>query len=61
MPWHDELTLETLLADPLTRLVMRSDNITVDETARAFREAGQALAALDRESGWRQAAGTPYR
>lgn len=43
-PWrHEILTLEALLADPLTRLVMRSDNITVEETARAFQEAGHAL------------------
>ncbi len=41
-----ELTLEMLLADPLTRLVMRSDNVSVAETARAFEDAREALARL---------------
>jgi hypothetical protein len=40
----DRLTLESLLADPLTQLVMRSDNITVADTARAFLEAQKARA-----------------
>jgi hypothetical protein len=44
MPTLDEnLTLEELLSDPLTQLVMRSDNITVADTARAFAEARIAL------------------
>ncbi len=44
-PTEDRLTLEELLADPLTRLVMRSDNVTVAETARAFAAAEMGLAA----------------
>jgi hypothetical protein len=43
-PTEDRLTLEELLADPLTRLLMRSDNVTVAETARAFAAAGMGLA-----------------
>jgi hypothetical protein len=37
------LTLEALLADSLTELVMLSDNITVADTAQAFLQARSAL------------------
>ena len=40
-----ELTLETLLNDPLTRAVMRSDGISMAETARVFADAIHARAA----------------
>ena len=58
-----ELTLATLLADPLTQAVMRSDNITVADTARAFGEAGQALAGTEPASteSWHPARRPPYR
>jgi len=35
-PTQDRLTLEALLADPLTQLVMRSDGITSADVAQAF-------------------------
>jgi|GEM_PF-6241218 len=40
---EENLTFEELLSDPLTQLVMRSDNITVADTARAFAEARMAM------------------
>jgi len=35
-PTQDRLTLDALLSDPLTQLVMRSDGITSDDVAQAF-------------------------
>ena len=35
-PHHDRLTLDALLSDPLTQLVMRSDGITTVDVAQAF-------------------------
>ncbi len=35
-PTQDRLTLDALLSDPLTQLVMRSDGITSSDVARAF-------------------------
>jgi hypothetical protein len=42
-PVDDRLTLESLLSDPLTQLVMRSDNLTPADVARAFDEARTGL------------------
>ena len=42
-PHHDQLTLDALLADPLTQLVMRSDGITTAEVAAAFATARLAM------------------
>lgn len=42
-PVDDRLTLESLLSDPLTQLVMRSDKLTPDDVARAFAEARTGL------------------
>ena len=39
------LTFETLLSDPLTRLVMEADGITPDEVAAVLRAARDAIAA----------------
>jgi hypothetical protein len=64
---QDRLTLESLLADPLTRLVMRSDGVTLQETARAFHEARAALhrqrhpAAAARRADWRAMLAGPDR
>lgn len=35
-PTQDRLTLDSLLTDPLTMLVMQSDGITSDDVAQAF-------------------------
>ncbi len=35
-PNQDRLTLDALLTDPLTMLVMQSDGITSDDVAQAF-------------------------
>ncbi len=35
-PTQDRLTLDALLTDPLTLLVMQSDGITSDDVAQAF-------------------------
>ncbi len=43
-PPQDTLTLDALLADPLTRLVMRSDNLTPEDVAQAFDQARAGLA-----------------
>ena len=40
---QDRLTLESLLADPLTQLVMRSDKITPAEVEAAFEMARTGL------------------
>ena len=58
-----ELTLATLLADPLTQAVMRSDNITVADTARAFDQAGQAINRPNAPdlAVWRPTRHPPYR
>ncbi len=63
----DRLTLDTLLADPLTQMVMRSDNITAADVAHAFATARIGLS-LGGEAGWplprclacRPAASTPW-
>jgi hypothetical protein len=61
MPWQDEMTLASLLADPLTRLVMRSDNITVAETERVFQEAGRARAEREQSAPpWWESRPRPY-
>jgi hypothetical protein len=44
-PVDDRLTLESLLSDPLTQLVMRSDNLTSADVVRAFQEARAGLPA----------------
>jgi hypothetical protein len=44
IPPQDTLTLDALLSDPLTRLVMRSDNVTPEDMAKAFDEARSGLA-----------------
>jgi hypothetical protein len=36
---QDRLSLDALLADPLTQAVMRSDNITAAEVEKAFTDA----------------------
>jgi hypothetical protein len=46
----DRLTLDSLLSDPLTQLVMRSDNLTPADVARAFHEAKAGLAARHADS-----------
>ncbi len=43
MPIKDRLTLDALLADPLTQLVMRSDKLTPADVAQAFDEARAGL------------------
>jgi len=43
-PPQDKLTLAALLSDPLTRLVMRSDNVTPEDMAQAFDQARSGLA-----------------
>jgi hypothetical protein len=69
---RDRLTLEDLLSDPLTRLVMRADKVTVDETARAFAAARRGLerqgvrpahlSGVHPAAGqWRRGAQGPYR
>jgi hypothetical protein len=40
---QDRLTLDALLSDPLTQLVMRSDNLTREDVAQAFDEARAGL------------------
>jgi hypothetical protein len=40
---RDRLTLDALLSDPLTQLVMRSDNLTREDVAQAFDEARAGL------------------
>jgi len=42
-PVDDRLTLESLLSDPMTQLVMRSDNLTPADVVRAFAEARTGL------------------
>lgn len=42
-PVDDRLTLDSLLSDPLTQLVMRSDNLTAADVVRAFDEARTGL------------------
>jgi hypothetical protein len=43
-PYQDRLTLDALLSDPLTQLVMRSDGITSADVAQAFAMARVGLA-----------------
>ena len=43
-PTPDRLTLDALLADPLTQLVMRSDGITPSDVAQAFAMARSGMA-----------------
>ena len=52
-PSHDRLTLQSLLSDPLTQLVMLSDNITAADVANAFAAAqtGARLAGRCRREG----------
>lgn len=51
-PTLNHLTLATLLSDPLTRLVMRSDNVTLAETVRLCAEARWAvMRRMDEEYG----------
>ncbi len=45
-PTQDRLTLDALLTDPLTQLVMRSDGITSEDVARAFAIAQRGQAGL---------------
>jgi hypothetical protein len=42
-PYQDRLTLDALLADPLTQLVMQSDGITSVDVAMAFETARSGL------------------
>jgi hypothetical protein len=42
-PDPDRLTLASLLADPLTQLVMKSDNISPTDVTRAFAAAQAGL------------------
>jgi hypothetical protein len=42
-PVDDRLTLESLLSDPMTQLVMRSDNLTPADVVRAFDQARSGL------------------
>ena len=42
------LTFESLLSDPLTRLVMEADGVTVDEFVAAMQVARDAMAARER-------------
>ncbi len=49
-PTQDRLTLDALLSDPLTQLVMRSDNLTPADMAQAFREAQGGLSRARRET-----------
>ena len=41
---HPTLTFETFLTDPLIRLVMASDGVSVAEMAALLESAGQAVA-----------------
>lgn len=41
---HRTLTFETLLTDPLIRLVMESDGVSVAEMAAVLESAGHAVA-----------------
>ncbi len=43
-PYQDRLTLDALLSDPLTQLVMQSDGITSSDVAQAFAIARTGLA-----------------
>jgi len=43
-PSQDRLTLDALLSDPLTQLVMRSDHLTPADVAQAFEQARCGLA-----------------
>ncbi len=53
-PNQDRLTLDALLTDPLTLLVMQSDGITSDDVAQAFAMArnGLAVVAVPKRSGF---------
>ncbi len=42
-PSQDRLTLESLLSDPLTQLVMRSDKLTQADVREAFAQAQAGL------------------
>lgn len=44
---HWPLTFETLLTDPLIRLVMESDGVSVAEMAAVLESAGHAVARRD--------------
>jgi hypothetical protein len=48
-PPQDRLTLDALLSDPLTQLVMRSDGITARDVAEAFAMAQAGLPAPARQ------------
>ena len=45
---HGALTFETILTDPLIRLVMDSDGVSVDEFVAVLLAAGHAVARRDR-------------
>jgi len=51
-PTQDRLTLDALLTDPLTMLVMQSDGITSDDVAQAFAMArhGQSVVPAPKRS-----------
>jgi hypothetical protein len=50
-PHQDRLTLDALLSDPLTQLVMRSDGITPADVAEAFAIAQTGLAGVPSPAG----------
>ncbi len=49
---HSGLTFETFLTDPLIRLVMESDGISVAEMAAVLEAAGHAVARRDHGHGY---------
>ncbi len=47
------LSVDQLLRDPLTRLVMQADNIDETEVRRVFEDAARAVACRRRTASWR--------
>lgn len=44
---YEALTFETLMTDPLTRLVMQSDGVTFDQLATVLTDARSAIRARE--------------
>lgn len=44
---HEALTFETLMTDPLTRLVMQSDGVSFDQLATVLTDARSAIRARE--------------
>ncbi len=48
---HEALTFETLMTDPLTRLVMKSDGVSFDQLATVLTDARSAIRARECAAG----------